>query len=183
MTTIAKAPKLPRTPTTSRTPKPTARRRASAVQLREHAPEALITFRVSVLSQLLGRLVDVSVKEALGLTSRQWRVLVSLNRLGPSSSGDVARMCSFDHSQVSRVAYELTELGLLTQNSAPDDRRKLVLSLSPTATALLRDGIPASMERQARLRARLGEKDYEAFSRALDALTDEAQRMLGDKDR
>jgi hypothetical protein len=48
---------------------------------------------------------------------------------------------------------------------------------------LLRDGIPASMERQARLRARLGEKDYEVFSRALDALTDEAQQMLADKSR
>lgn len=176
MTTIAKAPKS--TPS----PKRAARPRAAAAQLREHAPEALITFRVSVLSQLLARLVDVSVKDALGLTSRQWRVLVSLNRLGPSSSGDVARMCSFDHSQVSRVAYELTELGLLSQDSAPDDRRKLVLSLTPTAAALLRDGIPASLERQERLRARLGEKDYEVFSRALDALTDEAQRMLAGKD-
>jgi DNA-binding MarR family transcriptional regulator len=175
MTTIDKAPKSGSARRAA--PKP----RASAAQLREHAPEGLITFRVSVLSQLLARLVDVSVKDALGLTSRQWRVLVSLNRLGPSSSGDVARMCSFDHSQVSRVAFELTELGLLEQGSAEGDRRKLVLSLTPAATALLRDGIPASMERQARLRARLGEKDYEAFSRALDALTDEAQRMLADR--
>jgi hypothetical protein len=37
------------------------------------------------------------------------------------------------------------------------------------------------MERQARLRARLGEKDYEVFSRALEALTDEAQQMLAGK--
>lgn len=176
MTTIAKAPK---TSTNPKSPKPRAR--ASTAQLHAHAPEGLITFRVSVLSQLLARLVDVSVKDALGLTSRQWRVLVSLNRLGPSSSGDVARMCSFDHSQVSRVAYELTELGLVTHESAPDDRRKLVLSLTPAATALLCQGIPASMERQTRLRARLGEKDYEVFSRALDALTDEAQQMLAHK--
>jgi DNA-binding MarR family transcriptional regulator len=176
MTTIAKALKISGTP---RLPKSKAR--ASSAQLRAHAPEALITFRVSVLSQLLARLVDVSVKDALGLTSRQWRVLVSLNRLGPSSSGDVARMCSFDHSQVSRVAYELTELGLVRHDSAPDDRRKLVLSLTPAATTLLCQGIPASMERQARLRARLGDKDYEVFSRALEALTDEAQQMLAQK--
>lgn len=155
-----------------------ARPSASPAQLRAHAPEGLITFRVSVLSQLLSRLVDVSVKEALGLTSRQWRVLVSLNRLGPSSSGDVARLCSFDHSQVSRVAFELVEKGLVTQGSDATDRRRQVLSLTPASLELLRQGVPSSMQRQQRLRERLGEEDYAVFSRALDALTDEAQQML-----
>lgn len=169
MATIAKS---------NKSPAAAAARPASAEQVRAHAPEALITFRVSVLSQLLSKLVDASVKEALNLTSRQWRVLVSLNRLGPASSGEVARMCSFDHSQVSRVAFELTELGLLTQGPDAADRRKLVLSLTPAATALLKRGIPASMQRQERLRARLGEHDYEVFCRALEALTDEAQQML-----
>jgi hypothetical protein len=36
-------------------------------------PEELITFRVSVLSQLLARMVDGSVSQELGLSSRQWR--------------------------------------------------------------------------------------------------------------
>ena len=53
-----------------------ARPRATAEALRRHAPETLITFRVSVLSQLLARLVDTSVGQDLGLSSRQWRVLV-----------------------------------------------------------------------------------------------------------
>lgn len=158
--------------------RPRAAAAASAAALRAHAPEQLITFRVSVLSQLLSRLVDVSVKDALGLTSRQWRVLVSLNRLGPSSSGDVARLCSFDHSQVSRVAFELAEKGLVTQGSDSADRRRQVLSLTPASLALLRQGVPASLARQDRLRQRLGEEDYAAFCRALDALTEEAQQML-----
>ncbi|HVR53825.1 MAG TPA: MarR family winged helix-turn-helix transcriptional regulator [Pseudorhodoferax sp.] len=155
---------------------------ASAAALRAHAPEQLITFRVSVLSQLLSRLVDVSVKDALGLTSRQWRVLVILNRLGPSSSGDVARMCSFDHSQVSRVAFELAEKGLVTQGHDSADRRRQVLSLTPASLALLGRGVPASLARQDRLRRRLGEEDYAALCRALEALTDEAQQMLNEAD-
>lgn len=169
MATIAKSPKRAR---------PAAR--ATVAQLRDHAPEALITFRVSVLSQLLSRLVDASVRQALGLTSRQWRVLVILSRLGPSTSGDVARTASFDHSQVSRVAFELAQLGLVTQGDDASDRRKQVLSLTPAAITLLRDGVPASMERQQRLVQRLGEKDYAAFCRAMDALTDEAQQMLAE---
>ncbi len=153
-------------------------KRASAAQLRDHAPEALITFRVYVLNQLLSRLVDASVHDALGLTNRQWRVLVILNRLGPSTSGDVARMASFDPSQVSRAAFGLAQLGLITQGSDAADRRTQVLALTSAATKLLRDGVPASMERQQRLASRLGEKDYAVFCRAMDALTDEAQQML-----
>ncbi|MGQ0510393.1 MAG: MarR family winged helix-turn-helix transcriptional regulator [Betaproteobacteria bacterium] len=150
----------------------------SAARVRAHAPEDLVTFRVSVLSNLLARLVDASVREALDLTSRQWRVLVILNRMGSSNSGEVARMCSFDHSQVSRVAFELVEKGLVVQAGDAADRRRQVLSLTSAGLAVLRQGVPASLERQRRLRARLGEEDYAVFSRALEALTDEARRML-----
>ena len=152
--------------------------RASAAQVAAHTPERLLTYRVSVLAQTLSRLVDTSVRESLGLTSRQWRVLVVLNRLGTCSSGEVAHMASFDHSQVSRVAFELAEKGLLSQGSDPADRRKLVLSLTPAGVECLRSGIPASLQREARLRSRLSEEDYDALIRSMDALEDEARKLL-----
>jgi len=155
---------------------------ASLAQVKGHAPESLITFRVQVLSQLLSRLVDASVRETLGLTSRQWRVLVIVNRLGPSTSGEVARHASFDHSQVSRVAFELAELGLLKQGSDSKDRRKQVLSLTPAATEMLRRGVPDSLARERRLRERLGEEQYRAFSEALQVLTEEARTMIAGED-
>jgi len=174
MATIASANK--------KSPRPGPGKPATLAQVKAHTPEALITFRVLVLSQLLSRLVDASVRETLGLTSRQWRVLVILSRLGPSTSGDVARLASFDHSQVSRVAFELAELGLVRQGSDSKDRRKQVLSLTPAAHEVLRRGLPDSLERERRLRARLGEERYLAFAQALDALTEEARAMLAGED-
>lgn len=153
-------------------------RRASVSQVAAHSPEALITYRVSVLAQALSRLVDASVQRSIGLTSRQWRCLVILNRLGTSPSGTVARMASFDHSQVSRVALELTEKGLVTQVSDAGDRRKQILSLTPAGIECLRSGIPNSLQRQARLQARLEPAEYEVFCRALNVLQDEAQKLL-----
>jgi DNA-binding MarR family transcriptional regulator len=155
--------------------------RATAAELRRHAPETLITFRVSVLSQLLSRLVDTSVGQDLGLSSRQWRVLVVLNRLGPSTSGAVARMASLDHSQVSRASFELATKGLVTQSGDAADRRRQVLSITPAGLAVLRQGLGGSMERQRRLRACLSDEDYAAFTRALAALTVEAQSMLKER--
>jgi|APAra7269097235_1048549.scaffolds.fasta_scaffold00113_66 DNA-binding MarR family transcriptional regulator len=154
--------------------------RASLAQLSGHAPEGLITYRVSVLAQQLSRLVDASVREALDLTSRQWRVLVILNRIGTTTSGEVARMAHFDHSQVSRVAFELAEKGLITQGSDAADRRKQMLALTPEGIDCLRNGVPASLEREKRLRSRLTASEYTSFCRALEMLGDEAQKMHGE---
>jgi DNA-binding MarR family transcriptional regulator len=161
----------------SSTPR-TRRRRATAAQVSAHSPEALITYRISVLAQLTSRLVDASVHEALGLTSRQWRFLVVLNRLGTSPSGAVARMANFDHSQVSRVSLELSEKGLIAQVSDKGDRRKQILSLTPAGIECLKNGVPYSLERQERLQGRLGPEAYASFCSALDVLQEEVQTML-----
>ena len=152
--------------------------RATAAQVAAHTPEMLITYRVSVLAQALSKLIDASVRQDLGLTSRQWRVLVVLNRLGTSPSGEVARMANFDHSQVSRVAFELAEMELVEQSSDPADRRKQILALTPKAMEVLRDGIPVSLVREARLRGKLSSSDYDAFVRVLETLGHEAVDML-----
>jgi DNA-binding MarR family transcriptional regulator len=157
------------------------RPRATAEDVRRHAPETLITFRVSVLSQVLARLVDTSVGQDLGLSSRQWRVLVVLNRLGPSSSGAVARMASLDHSQVSRASFELVEKGLIVQDDDATDRRRQMLSITPAGMAMLADGLGGSLERERRLRACLSAEDYAAFIRALEVLTAEARTMMDER--
>jgi len=157
------------------------RRRASAAELKRHAPETLITFRVSVLAQLLARLVDLSVGEELGLSSRQWRLLVVLNRLGPTTSGAAARMASLDHSQVSRAAFELVAKGLLAQAGDTADRRRQILSVTPAGTLVLRAGLGGSLEREQRLRGCLDAADYAALGRALAALTGEARSMLDER--
>ncbi len=150
----------------------------SVAALRRHAPEELITFRVSVLSQLLARVVESSVSQDLGLSSRQWRLLVILNRLGPGTSGQVAAATHLDHSQVSRASYELTEKGLIAMATDSGDRRRQLLSATEAGIALLRQGIVGSMARQNRLRAMLSDADYEAFGRVLTVLSDEAHAML-----
>lgn len=173
MATIAKANKMTGDVVTQR-------KRSTLAEVASHSPKGLITYRISVLAQMLSRVVDASVRDELGLTSRQWRMLVVLNHLGTSKSGEVARMCNFDHSQVSRVAFELAEKGLITQTSDTADRRKLMLSMTPAGVDCMRSGLPISLERQARLRGRMNQTQYENFCRSLDALEDEVSKLLGE---
>jgi DNA-binding MarR family transcriptional regulator len=150
----------------------------SAAALKRHDGETLITFRDSVLSHLLARVVESSVGRELGLSSRQWRLLVILNRLGPSTSGQVAAATHLDHSQVSRASYELAEKGLIAMDADTVDRLRQLFSATAGGIALLRQGIVGSMARQDRLRATLSDADYEAFGRVLAVLSDEAHAML-----
>ncbi|MEF7612595.1 MarR family winged helix-turn-helix transcriptional regulator [Aquincola sp. MAHUQ-54] len=151
---------------------------ASASELRHHDPEDLITFRMSALSQLLGRVVEASVSGELGLSSRQWRVLVILNRLGEATSGDVARVSRLDHSQVSRASHELVGKGLIAMHTDGADKRRQMLKTTPEGIEVLRRGIVGSQHRQQRLRARISDEDYAVFKRVIEALTDESQRLL-----
>lgn len=150
----------------------------SVAALRRHEPEELITFRVSVLSQLLARVVESAVGQELGLSSRQWRVLVMLNRLGPSTSGQVAAATRLDHSQVSRASYELVDKGLIAMDSDQADRRRQRLSVTATGFDVLRQGIVGSQARQSRLRGCLSEEDYQTFGKVLTVLSAEAKAMM-----
>jgi len=154
--------------------------KVNASALRDHAPEALVTFRVSVLSQLLARVVEGSVGQELGLSSRQWRVLVILNRHGPTTSGQVAAATHLDHSKVSRASYELLEKGLIAMEGDPGDRRRQRLSVTAAGVELLRRGIVGSQNRLARLRGALSDADYQAFERVMALLTADAQAMLAE---
>jgi DNA-binding MarR family transcriptional regulator len=150
----------------------------SATALRRHEPQELITFRVSVLSQLLARVVEGSVSQELDLSSRQWRVLVMLNRLGPTTSGQVATATRLDHSQVSRASHELVDKGLIAMDSDQADRRRQRLSVTASGVEVLRRGIVGSQARQARLRHCLSEDDYQVFGKVLALLSAEATAML-----
>jgi DNA-binding MarR family transcriptional regulator len=152
--------------------------KVSALALKEHSPEELLTFQVSVLSQILSRVVEGSVSADLELSSRQWRVLVILNRIGPTTSGQVASATHLDHSQVSRASYELLEKGLISMSSDQGDRRKQLLSVSAQGSEVLRRGIVGSQNRQARLRATMSEADYKVFCKVMATLTNEANSML-----
>ncbi|MFD4838379.1 MarR family winged helix-turn-helix transcriptional regulator [Achromobacter sp. NPDC058515] len=140
--------------------------------------EGLITFRTSVLAQMLARMVDVSVTEELGLSSRQWRTLVSLYRLGPSTASEIVRFSHLDKSQISRAVFENEAKGLLTQTVDPDDRRRAVIALTPEGSRTLEKGLRGTLHRQHALEGCLSAEDRAAFYRIMDTLTGQARKML-----
>lgn len=88
------------------------------------------------------------------LSIPQLRVLVLVGTRGPLSLAVVANELEIDPSNASRTVDKLIKQGLLDRRDAPEDRRKLALTLTPSGAALVqtvtdhrRDAIAAVLKK------------------------------------
>ena len=86
---------------------------------------------------LFGALIERRLSATLApfeLTSSEFRVLVALDKLGPSTAADLSKLTPIDPSFISRTVQKLAERGLLSRRRSRTDRRTIVLR--PTRNAL-----------------------------------------------
>lgn len=74
-----------------------------------------------------------------GTTTTQCTVLTELGRSGPVTLAELARRIGFDKSWASRAVENLVQDGLVEKVSNLQDRRTVLLSLSPSGEARLVD--------------------------------------------
>lgn len=84
------------------------------------------------------------------LTYQQYNVLRMVDTLGPQAQAEVARRLMVTAPVVTRLATALAEAGLIQRNPDPNDRRAVLLELTPTgrrrARAMRRDLLEAARE-------------------------------------
>ncbi|BDA86527.1 transcriptional regulator [Aureimonas sp. SA4125] len=76
------------------------------------------------------------------LTPTQWAVLAKLGEIGECSQNLLGRYTAMDVATIKGVVQRLFERGLLTRRPDPDDRRQLLISMSPDGNALFRHHLP-----------------------------------------
>lgn len=84
------------------------------------------------------------------LTYQQYNVLRMIDTMGPQAQAEVARRLMVTAPVVTRLASTLVDAGLVQRGTDPDDRRAVILSLTPTgrrrARAMRRDLLAAARE-------------------------------------
>jgi MarR family 2-MHQ and catechol resistance regulon transcriptional repressor len=99
------------------------------------------------------------------LTLTQFAVLEALYHLGPMSLSDIARKVLTTGGNLTMVVGNLEKLGLARRQSCPEDRRVLIVALTPKGKTLLRDIFPMHAA---------------AIVEFLNVLSPEEQERLGD---
>lgn len=139
---------------------------------------ALLSYRLLVLSNTLGRWAAREYPRRFNLTLPEWRIISVLGARGPISPIEVSNLIAVDRAWISRTVPRLAERGLLQVQDDPGDRRRTLLLLTANGAHLHRTISQVSLERQRRLTQALGEKEAADFDRTLAKLQRKAEVML-----
>jgi DNA-binding MarR family transcriptional regulator len=129
------------------------------------------------------RLLRLSSREAereVGLTGAQLFVLQKLAEAKMLSVNELAEITHTHQSSVSVVAQALVDKGLVSRARAEDDARRLELTLTPAARALVRKAPGAAQDRLIEALERLSGPTRSQLSKSLARLVEEAG--LGDEE-
>jgi DNA-binding MarR family transcriptional regulator len=136
--------------------------------------ERFLPYRLSVLSNTISRALAEAYAERYGLSINEWRVMAILGRFPGSSAAEVADRAAMDKVAVSRAVSRLLEAGRIRRRTAPDDRRRSVLLLSPAGRRIFRRLTPVLLEYEDALLSSLSDGERAQLDRILSRLTDEA---------
>lgn len=139
--------------------------------------DRFLPYRLSVLTNVVSSTIAEAYQQRFGLSIPEWRVLAVLARHPGVSAAEVARLTRMDAVAVSRAVARLLSAGRLRRTIARDDRRRSVLAVTATGTAVYREVAPLALGYERELLATLDAAERAALDRALDALTTRAQAL------
>ncbi len=143
-------------------------------------PENLDQLLNNRLARLLASSSAPSIKlfeGGYGVSRREWRLVGLVAVYGAMSPSELAERAHLERPRVSRVLTGLVQRGLLVRVNLPNDRRRARVDITPEGRRLYEDVFPQLVRIHHRLLDALGPDELAAFDRALEALTDAAERV------
>ncbi|OGA25095.1 MAG: hypothetical protein A3I02_11605 [Betaproteobacteria bacterium RIFCSPLOWO2_02_FULL_67_26] len=155
--------------------RPHAIRRARAPRADDPDLSQLFTYNLSVLANTLSRGAAARYSREFGVTLMEWRVIGSLALNAPLSLQQISRRFDLDKGQSSRTVAGLLARGLLHRSVNGEDRRSIVLRLTPAGWRLYRRILSSARSRSERLLACLDGELRKTFLRAFGRIMTEAR--------
>ncbi len=132
--------------------------------------EQFFPYRLSVLANTVTRALASLYESEHDLTIAEWRLLAILARFGPISGNGVCERSAMDKVRVSRAVGRAVSRGLVHRSIDTEDRRRLVLTLTPKGRAIHDRIAPLAREREAQILSALSESEVEVLMGALSRL-------------
>ncbi len=136
----------------------------------------MLTYRFTRLNAKMNAQAGRVLKENGGLSQTQWRVLVLIDYLGPTSPAHIAREILMDKGQLSRTIKTMSEKGLIKVDASEADNRAVVISRTELGRRVFERAQPAMRQRQADFANSLTQQEREILNRAIDKLEQLAER-------
>src|SRR6185436_515145 len=117
--------------------------------------EKFLPYRLSVLSNTVSSAIAAAYFANFGLTIPEWRVMAVLAANPGLSAAEVTARTAMDKVAVSRAVATLLSAGRLRRTTAPADRRRAHLALTPAGARVYAQVVPMALEYERKLVAPL----------------------------
>lgn len=131
--------------------------------------DTCLCLQVQQAARMLARRFDEALRP-VGLTNRQFSLLMSLNRPQPPSIAPVAELLSMDRTTLTAAIKPLERDGLIAIEPDPADRRSRLLGLTDRGHAVLAQALPIWRETHAAVEAELEGVDVDGLRAGLKIL-------------
>jgi DNA-binding MarR family transcriptional regulator len=138
----------------------------------------LLTYRLLVLSNTLGKGAVRFYTRRLGIPLAEWRLIAALALHEPISVNALSAELNTDKAWISRTVRALVKKGLVRTSLDEVDARKVILDLTKEGKALYAKAVPLVLKRQEALLSVLTKSESEQMDRLLSKLQRRADEML-----
>lgn len=137
-----------------------------------------LPYQLVALADQASRIISQIYSDEFNLTRPEWRVLASLEELGPVSATDICAHSTQDKMTVSRAVAGLEAKGYLLRRNAPQDRRNKRLELTESGHSLYHEIVPLILAQEAYLLEALSKAEQEAFHELLAKLKKRSEEFI-----
>lgn len=116
---------------------------------------------------------------AHGLTEQQWRVIRALHEHGPMEPRQLSDICTISSPSMAGVLARMEAMELVLKERFPDDRRRVLVSLTATSTELVATLSKDLEARYAEIESLVGKDVVDRVYRAVDDLLGGLDRAPG----
>lgn len=123
--------------------------------------------------QRASRLLEKGLSDyfaGLGLQLWEFDILGTLRRAGPQTAGTLTGAAMVTSGAITNRIDRLVARGLVTREVDPDNRRSVVIDLTPAGRELVDEAVTGHVENEERLLAALSEEDREGLALGLRKL-------------
>jgi DNA-binding MarR family transcriptional regulator len=132
--------------------------------------ETFLPYRLVRLAEAVSAEIRPIYRETYNLNRPEWRVLVTLAEVGPTTATAIGAHSWQHKTKVSRAVHALEVRRWLVREADPKDRRSEILALTEDGMRAYRKLTGPMREQEARLLGRLAADDRAALDQALKAL-------------
>lgn len=141
----------------------------------------LVAYRLQRATFYAAKPGHLAFARKFGITGVEWRLMGTISLFAPIAMLPLAEEADVQLAQAHRTITTLAERGLVRCEGDVNDRRKVLVSLTPAGKTLYRKAFAEASQRNRRLLTTLSDKECLALFAMLDKIAAEGRVMLDEE--